>query len=125
MTYLGYTGVSAQWMTIPTNLFQALCAIVISNISDRLRDRSGPLTIGLLCKLPFSFDVLCLRCLRITFEFQIGASVAFIVMATVWGYPGLIYGLFYLNAVNGAQVALLHGWVSFHILHSILEIGLC
>ncbi|TPX35535.1 hypothetical protein SmJEL517_g02193 [Synchytrium microbalum] len=105
LAYLGYTGVASQWMTVPTTLWNAigmfflivstaqrkyvLFLIILSNISDRIRDRSGILICGLFI-----------------------TSIAFVIMATVWSPPSVAYGMLFVVPAYSATVSLLHGWVA-------------
>ncbi|TPX31640.1 hypothetical protein SmJEL517_g05053 [Synchytrium microbalum] len=89
LTYLGYTGVAAQWMTVPTNIWNAIMLIILSNLSDRLGDRSGIMIIG-----------------------QFICAGAFLVMANVWSPPSVAYGMLFVTPANAATVSLLHGWVA-------------
>ncbi|TPX31639.1 hypothetical protein SmJEL517_g05054 [Synchytrium microbalum] len=89
LTYIGYTGVAAQWMTVPTNIWNAIVLMILSNVSDRIGDRSGILVVG-----------------------QLICSIAFIIMATVWSPSGVLYAMLFVTPANAATVSLLHGWVA-------------
>ncbi|TPX37084.1 hypothetical protein SmJEL517_g01094 [Synchytrium microbalum] len=88
LTYLGYTGTLAQWMTVPTSIWSAIVLIILSNISDRIGDRSVIIIAGLSV-----------------------ASIAFVVLATVW-QPPADYAMLFFTSATMASVPLLHGWVA-------------
>ncbi|TPX34170.1 hypothetical protein SmJEL517_g03150 [Synchytrium microbalum] len=88
LTYLGYSGVAAQWMSVPTAIWPAFTIMGTSALSDRIKDRSLVIIVNHLI-----------------------AATGYIIMATTF-IPGLSYAMIFLLGFAHPTVSLVHGWVA-------------
>ncbi|OZJ03745.1 hypothetical protein BZG36_03067 [Bifiguratus adelaidae] len=86
---LGFSNLNAQLLSAPFNLFNLFLQIVLSVISDRLKDRSALLiTCGLL------------------------STVGYISIVAIHNNNHLLYGLLFFTSFNSGSLTLILGWMT-------------